>query len=159
MTTLTYRYRHRSKEGVGFVANGAPKLYVARSRGSVLLRLALGTVRIIPRRHVKVRNRWGSFGSSQPYVQWTWWRNLRQTAKNSIYLNRKYNILMPFFSFCSRVTQRSFYLQPVIGWSYPSGEILFNKSNKYCKIIWNPFRQDVFATLRMVRVDIIIYII
>ena len=42
---------------------------------------------------------------------------------------------------------------PVIAWSYPSGEILFQMKElkNSIEIKWNPFRQDVFAARHQVR--------
>ena len=45
----------------------------------------------------------------------------------------------------------------VIAWSYPSGEILFQTNEPkelVFEIKWNPFRQDVFATLHKVRMAV-----
>ena len=46
------------------------------------------------------------------------------------------------------------YYGPVIAWSYPSGEILFQMKGHaewVAEIEWNPFRQDVFAASHWVR--------
>ena len=55
---------------------------------------------------------------------------------------------------CYDVDEPSCHHAVIIAWSYPSGQILFQRKKEHSvdTIKWNPFRQDVFATIHSVRI-------
>ena len=55
---------------------------------------------------------------------------------------------------CHDVYELSCHHAIIIVWSYPSGQILFQKKKEHLfdTIKWNSFRQDIFATINSVRI-------